>query len=281
VILISNRDVEFEIDFIYDVRNRIPEFVIPKKYEQGEAICNHGLPVPPENMRLGYGKNEKGYLSGGYADAKSIFDLLNTNKHSAQELESDMLLEQCENNRILDFGCAAGRVTRWVKDFAPNAEVWGVDIDASRIVWANLALASRAHFVMTTKIPHLPFEDRSFSLVFAFSVFSHIDDLADAWLLELRRILDIGKCAVITIMDNSTIDLMQEKYSDYDLPKRLREYSEFYINRDFSMFSITRDSVPDVWYDIDYFKKRLDRFFDVLDVVPGFHGWQTGILLQK
>ena len=30
--------------------------------------------------------------------------------------------------RILDFGCAAGRMTRYLKDLTEKYEIWGVDI---------------------------------------------------------------------------------------------------------------------------------------------------------
>jgi ubiquinone/menaquinone biosynthesis C-methylase UbiE len=45
---------------------------------------------------------------------------------------------------------------------------------------------------VNTILPHLPFEDRSFDVVYAGSVFTHIDDLAQTWFLELRRVLHAG-----------------------------------------------------------------------------------------
>lgn len=266
----DTRDIEFRIDEIYDIRHRVTEFVIRNTVERDELFCEHGLAVPPEHLRFGYGGDASGYLDGGRSDAASLFQLLEKNGRAFRNPGS-----------ILDFGCGVGRVTRWVKDFTSSAEIWGVDIDAIRISWAKNVLASRAHFAMTTKIPHLPFEDRTFDLAFAFSVFSHIDDLADAWLLELNRVVKPGGSAIITIMDNSTIDLMQNVYNDHALPQRLTGYAPFYENRDFSMFSISRDSNPDVWYDTDYFLDSARRSFEIVDVVPGFHGWQTGVLLIK
>jgi len=45
----------------------------------------------------------------------------------------------------------------------------------------------------------LPFEDSSFDLVYCGSVFTHVSDLADAWFLELRRILRKGGYAYINL----------------------------------------------------------------------------------
>lgn len=266
----AKRDVEFEIGMIYDTRNNATEFVIPKVVATGQTRCRLGFPVPPEKLRLGYGGDETGYLAGGEADAQALAAWL-----------GETGFELGPAGRVLDFGCAAGRVTRWLGTLWSSAEVWGVDIDAERIIWAKLNLGTLGRFVMNTKVPSLPFEDRYFRFVSAYSVFTHIDDLADMWLLELRRVLDVGGRAIVTIMDNSTIALMEEKYSHYELPKRLKKYRSYYAGRDFSMFSITRDSVPDVWYDTEYFYRSAGRAFNVLGTKPGFHGWQTGILLEK
>ena len=47
-----------------------------------------------------------------------------------------------------------------------------------------------------TILPHLPIEDNSLSLVTAFSVFTHIDDLDLAWIAELRRILSLADSSI-------------------------------------------------------------------------------------
>ena len=161
----------------------------------------------------------------------------------------------------MDFGCAAGRVTRAVYGLRRESEIWGVDIHADRIVWARQHLMPPLNFALTTKIPHLPFPDRHFDLVYAFSVFTHIDDLADAWLLELRRLLPVGARAYLTIMDRSTIEAYKTKYWDWEFP-RIMHANEDYIrfaDADFGMFSIARNAIPQVWYDIDYFCSKIAR----------------------
>ena len=90
---------------------------------------------------------------------------------------------------VLEFGCADGRMIRWLEDWAHDREIWGTDIDASRILWCKQNLGRHFRFATTTIVPHLPFEDRHFGFIYAGSVFTHIDDLADAWIAELRRVL--------------------------------------------------------------------------------------------
>ena len=48
------------------------------------------------------------------------------------------------------------------------------------------------NFATVTTAPHLPFADGYFDFAYCSSVFTHISDLADAWLLELRRIVRSG-----------------------------------------------------------------------------------------
>jgi ubiquinone/menaquinone biosynthesis C-methylase UbiE len=65
--------------------------------------------------------------------------------------------------------------------------------------------------------PELRYNDNSatpalrgqyFDLIYCGSVFTHIDDLADAWLLELRRITRPGGRIYVTVHDKHRADLM-------------------------------------------------------------------------
>ena len=92
-----------------------------------------------------------------------------------------------EGHRILDHGCGAGRMMRHLHDLAAVCEIWGTDIDSPRIQWAKEHLSPPFHFAVTTTIPHLPFEDRYFSFIYCGSLFTHIEDLGDAWLCEFKE----------------------------------------------------------------------------------------------
>src|SRR5439155_14229287 len=88
---------------------------------------------------------------------------------------------------VLDFGCGCGRVTRYFHGLA--GEVAGSDVSDAAIEWcrANLGFG---RFEVNGPAPPLVFEDESFDLVYALSVFTHLtDDLQLAWRDELRRVL--------------------------------------------------------------------------------------------
>ncbi len=181
--------------------------------------------------------------------------------------------------RVLEMGCAAARMLRCLEDVSDKCEIWGTDISGEHITWCKQHLSPPFHFFITTQYAHLPFPDNYFDLIYAGSVFTHIDDLADAWMLELRRIMKPGGRMFITIHDEHTIKNINAE--PVDLTKTLNCRRDFYENGDYNMFTIGRFMRSQVFYDSAYLVGRWAPFFDALSVTPGAYGFQTGYLLQK
>lgn len=93
-----------------------------------------------------------------------------------------------EGKRVLDFGCGSARVLRHFLGEAGAGEFWGCDIDGPSVEWVRSNLSPPLHCVQTGLAPPLPFEDSRLDLIWATSVFTHIDRWSD-WLLELHRVL--------------------------------------------------------------------------------------------
>lgn len=101
---------------------------------------------------------------------------------------------------MLDFGCGYGRILRLMAFFSPPARIWGVDpwdrsIELCRQdrILANLAISD---YLPQT----LPVGEARFSLVYAFSVFTHLSERATRLALAtLGNYLDKDGLLVITI----------------------------------------------------------------------------------
>jgi ubiquinone/menaquinone biosynthesis C-methylase UbiE len=226
------------------------------------------LPAPPESLWLGYGRTIEEWLASGEAHVGKMRSVLAESGHTFEA-----------GQRVLELGCAAGRMLRCFQDISDKCEIWGTDISGEHIYWCKQNLSPPFNFCTTTTAPHLPFADEYFDVIYAGSVFTHIDDMADTWLLELRRVLSPSGRLYITIHDNDTIRVLGE--GDYDLTKTLYCKKEYFQNREFSMFTIGRFMRSLVFYDKDYFVRSVSPIFEVLSVTPEAYGFQTDVLLKK
>jgi SAM-dependent methyltransferase len=232
-------------------------------------------PVPPQELWEGYADTAEDYLACGRQDTSTLLAIL---EHAG---ESPLTLK-----RVLDFGCAAARMLRFYPLVA-DSELWGVDINAKHVVWSQQHLGARLNFATTTTAPHLPFEDHYFDLVYSASVFTHISDLADAWFLELRRILRPGGYAYITIHDEHTLELLYTKYKDQDnfreFVEQVRQFDERTSVRSkaYASFTIGADPYSQVFYDADVLVRKWRRLARIVSVTKEAHDHQTALLFQK
>lgn len=234
-----------------------------------------GLPVPPRPYWMGYGSSAGEYLSSGRGDAARML----------QEVEA--AVPGFVAGRVLDLGCGAGRMLRAVPlpRGVEGAERWGLDINAPAITWCQENLSPPMLFATTTTLPHLPFEDGYFDLVYCGSVFTHMLDLADAWLLEIRRVLRRGGLSYVTIHDRSTIEALNSdgEFSSSGLRRQLEEAHARtgILSRDFRSFSLGTEPDSQVFFDAPYFARKVGRIGRVLAIRERAYGYQTAVLWQK
>jgi SAM-dependent methyltransferase len=247
-----------------------PHVVVDKPTPAGPA------PVPPVHMWEGYGATSDEYLGSGRADVQTMLGLLEAAGADPGRLRA-----------VLDLGCSAGRMLRFFPGESGRSELWGVDLKSEHITWCQQHLTSPFHFATTTTAPHLPFEDGYFDLVYCGSVFTHIADLADAWLLEIRRILRRGGYAYITIHDRQSIRLLFGKYRDRpdlafvrDVIRRADAHAAV-RSRDYAYFLVGREPGVQVFYDVDYLVGRWSPVMEVRSVTEGAHDYQAALVLRK
>jgi SAM-dependent methyltransferase len=252
------------------------------------------LPVPPRELWEGYGQDADAYLASGRRHMATMQEILRKAGFVAEN-----------PGTILDFGCAAGRMLRSYPNARNQKELWGVDINARYIGWCqSYLMAPPFLFATVTTLPHLPFDENYFDLVYSGSVFTHIPpDLADTWLLELRRVLRRDGLAYITIQDKTSIQMLLSRFngtatsvSDLDWEKVEGEpgtssAGSYWINRfnetidlcelDYACFSFTENDALNVFYDAEFIARRWSMFLDLVSITPRAYGGQTAILLRK
>lgn len=250
-------------DLAYIPHRSGEDFVLPKSaeppYQPGAP-----LPIPPPELWLGYH-----YPAHGKMHVDRMLEIAGQSGFAFRP-----------GDRILDFGCGAGRMIRHLQPLAETCEIWGTDISATHILWCKRNLSPPFRFATTTKVPHLPFEDRSFRFIYCGSVFTHIDDMADAWLLELRRILEPDGRLYVTIHDNHTLALLESGQAGWlDSIRKTRAYRQ--AKDSFDMFTVGRDDTSQVFYDQAYFRRMAGSAFEVLSVTPEAYFYQTALLLKR
>lgn len=258
--------------FPYDVHAK--SFLIEQVDPSATQMADPGLPAPIHDFQRRHNKHSlQDYLESGKKDWLAMMKILGD---GGFKLEDGM--------RVLDFGCSTSRILRYFKEDAQRAEFWGVDIHAGDIAWCKTHLSPPFKFATTTTLPHLPFEDNHFNLIYAGSLFTHIDDQADSWFLELRRVLASGGYLYVTVHDNLSIKLLETSYKTHPMAQAFAtdpHYAE-YVRKPYAMFTIDRSMGSQVFYDREWLLQELGRAFEIISVIDeAYAGFQTGILLKK
>lgn len=202
---------------------------------------------------------------------------------------------------ILDFGCASGRVLRhFDAQFPPDhdggaLDLWGVDICHSHIRWMLEHLSTSIRCFQSHAIPTLPIPDASIDLVYAFSVFSHIDEFELAWLCELRRVLKPGGIAYLTTHTDHTWSQLAHR-TDWPLHKGMLRMAPHVTEHEISEAAFTQP-LPEkrtvfrpagitvygknVFHTTDYLHSVWGRFFTIEDIIREGAYYQDVVLLRR
>ena len=183
---------------------------------------------------------------------------------------------------VLDLGCGGGRMVRFFPR-SEGSEIWGADVHAEQIVWCQRNLPG-INFVTVTTAPHLPFADDHFDFVMCASVFSHNADLADALLLEIRRVLKPGGHIYLTLQDKVSVREMLSTYVDEVQPStvaQLRRLERQGRIATADMFWFDCDPASQVFYDREYVTGKWAAWMDVVAYEECFHNWQSAMVLRK
>ena len=126
-------------------------------------------------------------------------------------------------------------------------------------------------------------------LIYAGSVFTHIGDLEDTWLMELRRITRPQGRLFITVSDNHTIDILMSSPPGHWLHNSAIRQQVVQFENDHHFLESGFQMIATLWepgnaqilHDKEYIAKHWGCYFEILAVVPEATGYQTAIILRK
>lgn len=257
-----------EVTVTSDGRARTFEYAVSDAWLRrvyGRPVRARAIPPEPLQIRV-TGAAAGEFHRTGRATAEQIAGIL---ERGGRPLH--------QHRRVLDFGCGPGRVIDCIHDMHPDAELFGCDIDAEAIAWAADALGDVADFRVNGLAPPLPFGDESFDLIYGISVFTHLpEDLQNAWLSELRRVLKPGATLLTTKLDAADYDYVPEPVKQ----AFAREGFVFWGEADLT------EGLPEVYrlayHTDDYVRRVWGRYFEVLHV--GSHdinATQDAVLMRR
>jgi SAM-dependent methyltransferase len=180
---------------------------------------------------------------------------------------------------ILDFGCGCGRVLRFLASGAPGSRFYATDIDPSPIEWGQRHLPD-IQWSANGISPPLPFASEFLDLVYAISVFSHLDEgLQNVWLAELERVARPGAILILTVHGESLAGSLAASER-----KALHEKGILFCKGATGRLKL--DGLPDFYQSTFHTRAYIEavwsRYFDVIGYVErAIDGYQDAILLRK
>ena len=223
--------------------------------------------LPPASLR---------YRVHGSPDIDSF---LEAGKKCSQDIEA--ALAKIGKNlgsfqHILDFGCGCGRTLMCFANHSRSLHFYGTDIDADAVSWCRNSL-DFARFGVNKPLPPLEYPSEMFDLIYAISVFTHInEDYQYRWLSELERIAKPKGIVLLTVHGRHCWENLPYE----DVAKIERAGFIFIVSN-------TWKGIFPEWYQVAYHTKEyvLDRYveyFNILDYIPrGLHDLQDMVILQK
>lgn len=134
--------------------------------------------------------------------------------------------------KALDFGFGWGRISRVFMHDLRKQNLHGLDVDPS-FVELTRGLFQSDNYNRCNAFPPTTFEDESFDLVFAYSVFSHLSEPATrAWMAEFHRILKPGGVVAFTTRHETFFDFCEWAANQADASGYIQALGELFPDLD-------------------------------------------------
>lgn len=216
-----------------------------------EAPVDDGRPMPPaELVVLVSGPSRAWFSERGKADAEAFRAL--AARHGA---------DVAAGLDVLDFGCGAGRIARWLAPevIAAGGSFHGSDLNPKLSTWcaANLPGTYRTNGLQ----PPLANGTDSLDLIYAHSVLTHLTEpTAQAWLAEVARVLRPGGLALLTFHD----EVYAAHWGPPEVAARLAAERYVVWNN-----ALEGSNYMSAWSTAERLAELAADVFEVAEVVPG------------
>lgn len=179
---------------------------------------------------------------------------------------------------VLDFGCGSGRTLNAIHREMPTAKLFGTDMDKDAIGWSNAHL-DFATFNVNNPEPPLKYTSNKFDLIYAISVFTHIDEqLQYQWLDELARVAVPGAILLLTVHGPS---IASSGKIEADQQKQYAEKGFLFV-KDKSWSDLFPDFYQTTYHTPEYINANWSKNFDILKYIEhGMDGVQDMVVLRK
>ncbi len=249
--------------------------------------CRWDKPIPPFALRKITAKRSiDDYVKSGERIVKSLIDGISSSGKDINEFQ-----------RVLDFGCGAGRQIQYFYD-NKNLKITGCDPNEAHIQWIS-SQYPLANFYVSKFKPPLPFSNDHFDLIYSVSVFTHLSEKAQfIWLTELHRILRPGGLVLLTTLGEHAAQWSDENnYAKRDINEPESFYKAlveqkflFYVpesyhqvNKFINLNSVADDEMYGIaWHSQEYIANNWVKYFDIMKIIPGcIDSLQDLVILKK
>jgi 2-polyprenyl-3-methyl-5-hydroxy-6-metoxy-1,4-benzoquinol methylase len=231
----------------------------------------HEMLIPPADIRyrvVSQPHSEDDYRQIGLVCATAVADTMRAFGNGTDRPLS-----------VLDFGCGCSRTIQPLHEMFPHWNLHGTDIDPIGIEW-SAAHIPYATFGVNDRMPPTPYADHAFDLVYALSVFTHLNlKMEKAWLRELTRLLNPGGFLFLTFNGRATLNQIPHAFPD--------EVVKSYERDGFAYFANIKDGVLPDWYQTSiqtaaFLRSQIPPNSAVVHHVEGgISGWQDTMLVRR
>lgn len=266
----------------YENLYKFPKEILEQTANIQNFVKNDDAPIPATEDREGYyGERHIDWWYSGLMTWLRIRQLYAT--YCRPLRAGDVYFE---------LGCATGRVLRHALFQNPDLKITGCDLNARHVDWMQQFLPLKAMVFQNTFLPQLPLPDNSVDIGVASSVFTHIDDLESAWLMELRRVMKQGSLFFVTIMsERYWIKCGNHSSWSWVLDNLLKLDCEIPLTRESFAEQMPQDRIvlayknqvynSTLFHHSDYIKRVWSRYLTVVDIIENCFDIQDMVILRK